>query len=158
GYGVWAYKNYADNLIYNPQFALGEDGWTFEGGVEAVEHNGSMQAKLPVGGRLYRDIARGTSLTYVSFTVDGDDPVTLQVSLGDHTTEVHVGAGSLGHGDAIQLVFDQGGSGLSFTSDVLCYIDNVKIYNRIHEGQLYDLDGQELSCIDAIRKLNRKLK
>ena len=157
GYGVWAYKNYADNLIYNPQFALGEDGWTFEGGVEAVEHNGSMQAKLPVGGRLYNPISRG-SLTYVSFTVDGDKPVTLQVSLGDHTTEVHVGAGSLGHGDAIQLVFDQGGSGLSFTSDVLCYIDNVKIYNRIHDGQLYDLDGQELSCIDAIRKLNRKLK
>ena len=81
GYGVWAYKNYADNLIYNPQFALGEDGWTFEGGVEAVEHNGSMQAKLPVGGRLYNPISRG-SLTYVSFTVDGDQPVTLQVSLG----------------------------------------------------------------------------
>ena len=158
GYGVWAYKNYADNLIYNPQFALGDDGWTFEGGVEAIEHNGSMQAKLPVGGRLYRDIERETALTYVSFTVDGDKPVTLQVSLGDNTTEVHVGAGSLGHGDAIQLVFDQGGNGLSFTSDVLCYIDNVKIYNRIHEGQLYDLDGQELSCIDAIRKLNRKLK
>ena len=81
GYGVWAYKNYADNLIYNPQFALGEDGWIFEGGVEAVEYSGSMQAKLPVGGRLSNAISR-RSLTYVSFTVDGDQPVTLQVSLG----------------------------------------------------------------------------
>jgi len=157
GYGVWAYQNYADNLIYNPQFALGEDGWSFEGGVEAVEYNGSMQAKLPVGGRLHRDITRGEALTYVRFTVDGDEPVTLQVSLGGNTTEVHVGSGAIGHGDAIELVFE-GGDGLSFTADTQCYIDNVKIYNRIHEGQLYDMDGQELSCIDAIRKLNRKLR
>lgn len=156
GYGVWAYRNYADNLIYNPQFALGEDGWSFEGGVEAVEYNGSMQAKLPVGGRLHKSISRG-SLTYVSFTVDGDQPVTLQVSLGGNTTEVHVGSGAVGHGDAIELVFE-GGDGLSFTADTRCYIDNVKIYNRIHEGQLYDVDGQELSCIEAIRKLNRKLR
>ncbi len=157
GYGVWAYKNYADNLIYNPQFALGEDGWIFENGVEAVEYNGSMQAKLPEGGLLCNPISRG-SLTYVSFTVDGEEPVTLQVSMGGNTTEVHVGADALGHGDAIQLVFDKGGDGLTFAADTLCYIDNVKIYNRIHEGQLYDIDDQELSCVEAIRKLNRKLK
>ena len=157
GYGVWAYRNYADNLVYNPQFALGGEGWIFEGGVEAVRYRDSMQAKLPVGGCLRNPISRG-SLTYVSFTVDGEEPVTLQVSMGEHTTEVHVGEGSLGHGDAIRLVFDHGGDGLTFTSDALCYIDNVKVYSRIHEGQLYDMDGQELSCIDAIRKLNRKLK
>ncbi len=158
GYGVWAYQNYTDNLLYNPQFALGETGWTLENGAQVVEYNGSMQAQLPVGGRLYRDISRGTALTYVRFTVDGEAPVTLQVSLGNEGTQVHVEAGALGSGNAIELVFENGGDGLSFTADTQCYIDNVKVYTRVHEGQLYSLDGDELSCIDAIRKLNRKLR
>ena len=72
-------------------------------------------------------------------------------------TEVHVGEGALKMGSTVELVFN-GGNGLAITADGDCYIDHVQIYNRVHEGQLYDLDGQELSCIEAIRKLNRKLK
>ncbi|MBP3700413.1 MAG: hypothetical protein J6I64_00845, partial [Lachnospiraceae bacterium] len=158
GYGVWAYQNYADNLLYNPQFALGEIGWTLEGGAQVVEYHGSMQAQLPVGGCVYREISRGTTLTHVRFTVDGEAPVKLQVSLGSDTIEVNVDADALGAGNAIELVFENGGDGLRFTADAPCYIDNVKVYNRVHEGQLYSLDGEELSCIEAIRKLNRKLK
>ena len=157
GYGVWAYRNYADNLLYNGQFARGEEGWQMENGTQVVEYNDSMQAQLPEGGSLSYDISRGDVLTYVRFTVDGQEPVTLQVSLGGNTTEVHVGADALDGRNAIELVFE-GGDGLRFTADTLCYVDHVQVYNRVHEGQLYDLDGQELSCIDAIRKLNRKLK
>lgn len=156
GYGVWAYRNYADNLLYNPQFALGDAGWQLDGGARVVEYHDSCQAELPEGGRIYNPVSNEGTLTYIRFTVEGETPVQVKVSLGDNTVEVNVGLEAMG--ETVELVFENGGTGLVFTADGLCYIDNVKVYNRVQEGQLYDLDGEEGTCIEAIRKLNRKLR
>ena len=74
GYGVWTYRDYGNNLLYNPQFALGEAGWQLEGGAQVVSYNGSPQAELPPGGRIANAVANEGGATYVSFTVDGDTP------------------------------------------------------------------------------------
>lgn len=153
GYGVWAYRNYGNNLLYNPQFALGESGWQLEGGARVTRYNDSYQAELPAGGRVANAVANEGSATYVRFTADGEAPVSLTVTLGDDVKTVTAGGG-----EPVELVFENGGTGLSFQSDGLCYIDNVKVYTRVQEGQIYDMDGREGTCAQAIRTLNRKLK
>jgi len=153
GYGVWAYRNYADNALYNPQFALGEEGWRFTGGAQVVSHGGSSQAELPAGGMVANDVSREGVFTYVRFTVDGEEPATVEVTLGNETQSATAGGG-----EVVELIFQNGGQGLSFTADRLCYIDNVKVYGRVQEGQLYTLDGEEGTCIKAVRRLNRKLR
>ena len=31
GYGIWTYRDYGNNMIYNSQFALGKEGWMSSG-------------------------------------------------------------------------------------------------------------------------------
>lgn len=153
GYGVWTYLNYGNNLLYNPQFALGDAGWELSGGAEVAEQNGSKQVFLPAGGRLYNGVSSEGSQTYIRFTVDGEETAEITVMFGDETQTVMAGGG-----EVTELIFSRGGSGLAFTSDRPCYIDNVKVYTRVQEGQLYTMDGEEGSCIAAIRRFNKKLK
>jgi hypothetical protein len=153
GYGVWTYINYGNNLLYNPQFALGDEGWELSGGAQVVEWNGSNQVLLPAGASLTNSIANEGTETYLRFTIDGEEEATVSVTFGEETQTV-IGSG----GSQVELTFTAGGTGLTFTADRSCYIDNVKVYTRVQEGQLYTMDGEEGTCIQAIRKLNKKLK
>lgn len=153
GYGVWTYINYGNNLLYNPQFALGDEGWELSGGAQVVEWNGSNQVLLPAGASLTNSIANEGTETYLRFTIDGEEEATVSVTFGEETQTV-TGSG----GSQVELTFTAGGTGLTFTADRPCYIDNVKVYTRVQEGQLYTMDGEEGTCIQAIRKLNKKLK
>lgn len=56
GYGIWTYRDYGDNKVYNSQFALAQQGWKFSGGSKVEEHNGSRMAVLPVSGWISQDI------------------------------------------------------------------------------------------------------
>lgn len=153
GYGVWTYINYGNNLLYNPQFALGDAGWELSGGAEIAEYHGSKQVSLPAGGSLYNGVSQEGSETRIRFTVDGEDEAEVTVTFGGETRTVTAGGGAL-----VELTFPAGGSGLTVTADRLCYIDNVKVYTRVQEGQLYTMDGEEGTCIAAIRQFNKKLK
>ena len=153
GYGVWAYRNYGNNLLYNPQFALGEAGWQLENGAAVESYDGSSQAALPAGGRLSNPVASEGLQTYVSFTVTPSAFTTLSVTLGSDEQTVTVEESGL-----VELTYENGGTGLSITADAPCHIDNVKVYTRVQEGELYQMDGSEGSCIQAIRALNKKLR
>ncbi len=152
GYGVWTYRDYANNLLYNPQFALGESGWQMTGGARVTDNNGSMQAELPAGGQIQNEVS-GQGPVTVRFTIEAEEPVTVRVTFGGETKSV-----SGQNGETAELIFEDGGEGLAFTAESLCYLDNVKVYTHVQQAQLYDLDGREGSCIQAIRKLNRKLR
>ena len=49
GYGIWTYRNYGDNKLYNSQFGLGQDQWMLSGGAKTAKRGGSMAAVLPSG-------------------------------------------------------------------------------------------------------------
>lgn len=154
GYAVWSYRNYTNNPVYNCQFALGDRGWeTIRGHVE--EYRGSMQMRLRSGGSISQKVGLRITGEYthdnvVSFTADSERPVTVSVTLGNVTKEVQVMGerqfelhfGSLGYHDLTIRAY----------GDV--YLDNIEVYNFIQDGQLYGIDGEALSCLDAIRQLN----
>lgn len=158
GYGIWSYRNYTNNPLYNCQFALGSRGWeTNNAWVE--ERSGSRQMRLENGGRAAQQFGgrikgKETHDNHVRFTAESDEPVTVAVSIGTDSQSVEVN----GRGQ-YDLNFGQvRSSTVSFTArGGRAFVDNVQVYNFIQDGQLYDLDGQELSCIGAMRALNSQM-
>lgn len=162
GYGLWTYRDYANNKLYNPQFALGEKGWSFEQGASVGVIEGSHVAILNKGASIYSGLAdsngtqNGTKTT-ISFTL-----------------------GSVGASGRVRVILDQGESrsfaaseqkdkityevdghpaSIRFTSESgKIYVDNVKVYNLVTEGEVYHIDGSPASCRDAVRELNAALK
>ena len=84
---------------------------------------------------------------------EGEGPVTVEVALGSNVQTVEVdGSGT----------FDLDFGGIeyyevSFQTDGDVYLDNIQVYNFVQDGQLRDIDGNELSCMGAIRALNAAL-
>lgn len=158
GYAVWSYRNYGDNAVYNSQFALGNEGWNVHFG-QVEEHNGSSQMRLQAKGSIEQTIGSHVSGAYnhdniVRFTADSTRPVTVSVTLGNITKEVQV----MGSG-RYELNFGAlGYETVRIRSDGEVWLDNIEVYNFVQDGQLYDIDGNELSSIEAIRELNRAMQ
>lgn len=157
GYAVWTYRNYTNNPVYNSQFALGSRGWEVSKGT-TVERNGSNQMKLEAGGKIeqkvgHRIAGRNTHENHVRFTADSDVPATITVTLGRTTQQVKVEGAQQFDLNFGELSYYS----VSFSADSEVYLDNIHVYNFVQDGQLYDVDGNELSCISAIRTLNGSL-
>ncbi len=154
GYAVWSYRNYTNNPVYNCQFALGEYGWDTSRASVRI-YNGSSQMFLQSGGKITQQIGsrisgKRTHDNMVRFTAESTQPVTVSVTLGQQTKEVQVmGAGTF------ELDFGRHEYDLiTFRTNGDVYLDNIDVYNFIQDGQLYDIYGNELSCLDAMRRLN----
>ncbi len=158
GYGIWTYRNYTNNVLYNCQFALGDQGWETRR-AEVVERGGSRQMRLEDGGQASQyfggRLAEGTAHeNHVRFTAESDSPVTVVVKLGLDSRRVQVD----GQGQYDLAFSPAHPTSVSFMAeDGRAYIDDVDVYDFIQDGQLYDIDGRELSCIGAMRGLNAQM-
>ena len=158
GYAVWSYWNYTNNPVYNSQFALGDRGWTVSRG-KVVEREGSYQMKLESSGSLSQKIGsriegKKTHQNHVRFVADSDEAATLYVELGRVTKEVQINGKkqydlNFGQLDYTEVTFR--------TNKASVCLDNIEVYNFIQDGQLHDIDGNELSGMSAIRTLNQLL-
>ena len=157
GYAVWTYRNYTNNPVYNHQFALGTRGWNVTNG-SVMERNGSSQLLLQSGGSLSQKVGhriggRTTHDGHVRFTADSDEPAVLTVKLGSMSQTVKVNGPK-------QYDLNLGRKGfyeVSFETDGDIYLDNIHVYNFVQDGQLRDIDGNELSCMGAMRTLNASM-
>lgn len=157
GYAVWSYWNYTNNAVYNSQFALGLRGWDTSRAT-AVTRDNSSQLMLENSGRISQKIShrinnKKTHDNHVRFTADSDTPVTLSVQLGNVTKEITVNGKQQYDLNFGKLDYDN----ITFRSNGVIYIDNIDVYNFIQDGQLHDIDGAELSSMQAIRTLNQLL-
>jgi len=158
GYAVWSYWNYTNNPVYNSQFALGDRGWTVSRG-KVVEREGSNQMKLESNGSLSQKIGaridgKKTHPNHVRFVADSDEAATLYVELGRVTKEVQINGRKQYDLNFGQLEYTE----VTFrTNKASVWLDNIEVYNFIQDGQLHDIDGNELSSISAIRTLNQLL-
>lgn len=154
GYAIWTYQNYTNNPVFNSQFALGLRGWEVRGGT-TVQRNGSSQIKLLSDGEIsqkvgHRIAGRNTHENHVRFTADSDGPATVTVSLGRNTRQVEVEGPQQFDLNFGEVSYYEVG----FKTDGDVYLDNIEVYNFIQDGQLYDIDGNELSCLASMRALN----
>lgn len=159
GYGIWVYKDYKTNMLYNPQFALGLDGW-YGDRVDIEEINGSKKAHLYSESSLCQnipDIRRFSDKGFPVLEMDiinlDEQETFLTVEIGDQTYEINVYEDGKYSINLSQQVFGD----LRIYSQGEVYIDNLKYYEHCQKGRIYDSDGNEDLCIEALRELNNKL-
>lgn len=161
GYGIWTYRDYRANLLYNPQFVLEADGWDTVGKVswEMVEDSaactleqGAMIQQVIPGGRNHFGTGAYTLEVDV---VKVEEAGTLSVCMGEACESVEIAETG-----RISLVFEANSSLDVTLESVDCgiSIDNVRLYNYIQRGYLYDEDNNELQCLEGVRSLNRQLQ
>lgn len=157
GYAVWSYRNYANNPVYNSQFALGDRGWEVSRG-RVMGRSGSRQMMLESQGGISQQVGHWVSRkmefdNHVRFTAESDRPVRVFVTLGSRTEEIVVdgeGQFDLNFG---RIEYDA----VRFRAGGEVYLDNICVYNFIQDGQVYDMEGNELNCLEALRSLNQML-
>lgn len=159
GYGIWTYRNYRDNKLFNSQFGLGQEQWMLSGGARTEKRGGSMAAVLPPGSSISQNIAsRSTgeegANTRVRFKAVSRGASDLTVRLGSMSQPVTV-RGSR----TVELEFPGNGAPVftveNRSSEV--WVDDISVYTFVTDGELYGMDGEELSCLEAVRNLNRSL-
>nr|WP_318702811.1 cellulase family glycosylhydrolase [uncultured Acetatifactor sp.] len=161
GYGIWTYKNYEANMIYNPQFALQDDGWKCEGDVQFSVYEESVVCELGENGAISQEIPD------VRNHFDSDEYI-LSISIANVVQEgkLQIAVGNemlvldINESGNIELTFNKNDSfNIQIKSvDGKMYVDNIKLYSQIQNGFLYDEDGNELSCIKSLRILNSQLE
>ena len=157
GYGLWVYRNYVNNCVYNAQFALGTKGWTASSGVRAESHDGSQAIALPSGESISQKLLKKfdrNDTVYVEFYAYSEAGADMTVKVGDYERVVRVS----GPTRFVYSIPSTADCVLSFTSDKgEVVIDDVKIYTYEQEGRIYDTDGSELDLAGASRTLNGQL-
>lgn len=157
GYGLWVYRNYVNNTVYNCQFGLGTDGWNFQGGSLVEEHNGSNMALLGKNASISQSLdgrVPNSSKVYIEFYAEPQmDNSALTVEFGDEKRMVRVNGGRTCH-----LEFDNKYQySITITADRKTYVDDVRVYTYEQNGRIYDRDGSEGAFAENFRRLNRAL-
>jgi hypothetical protein len=160
GYAVWTYRNYANNPLYNSEFALGDRGWQTNR-VHFTDHDGSRMAYMDPRAQLTQKIegrisGQKTHENHVRFVAESDQgsAVNITVALGTQRKTIQISGKRDVDLNFGRCEFDQ----ISFSTDGYVYLDDISIYNFVQDGQLYGQDGEELSCLGAIRSLNAQLQ
>lgn len=160
GYGIWTYRNYRGNMIYNPQFALYGAGWDVSGDVSFTEEKKSIICSMKTGGAISQKISETRnyfdcdeytlSLDVVNVRKEGN----LLLAVGNYSKTIFLNESgkikiNLPKNDSFDLIIE--------AIDCAAGIDNIRLYSQVQEGYLYDEDNNELQCVDGIRILNAKL-
>ena len=157
GYGLWTYRDYADSIVYNPEFGLHDKGWGLSGGAELIEDGGNHRMHLPEGASVSQNLqGRGfasSENTKVSFLVfsGSDTTVTVNVSGVIRTADIHPGMQT--------VLLDMGSQvcgSLMIRSAGDIQIDNIKVYSHVTGGGIYDINNAPGPYLSGIRAMNAR--
>ena len=158
GYGIWTYRDYADNIVNNPEFGQGLSGWTASPSVQVEAYQGSAMASLRSGMSISQNLSgrtfMGTGAAKLQLRAVAERPVQLSVSVGGVTKKVTVSGD-----ETVSLEFPAETADqiriLAF-GDVL--LDSIKLYSHVTEGGIYQLDGEAGPYLSGIRACNDEIK
>lgn len=158
GYGIWTYRDYADNIIYNPEFGQGEKGWKFFN-ASVEDMGGNRKAHLEKGGYISQELlGRGFSNSFntkAQITVATEENGKINITVGGESRSTDIVPGS----QTVTIDFAKQVKGdIRISADVPVSVDNVKLYSHITEGNIYKLDGTPGGYLTGIRTLNSKMK
>lgn len=164
GYGIWTYRDYRNNMLYNAQFALGNTGWTVSGNVDFVidEAINSMVCHMSTGASIYQEVPnvrnhfdKESYKVIIDVKECNSGVGTIAVQVGNVSEKLEInGAGTYELSFAKNERFD---FGINVESGDIC-IDNLCLYSFVQEGYLYNENNEEMEYIQEIRDLNKKLK
>ena len=160
GYGIWTYRDYRNNMLYNTGFYLGGKGWRTDGAVSFEPVSESMSAHLKAPASIeqkvgtIRDHFGAESYTLSFEVVNCPAPASMIVRMGTEAERIEVlGCGSY----SVSLPRN---NGFDFSLEIMdgdLYIDNVCLYSFVQNGCLYGWDNEEMEWVNDVRALNEKL-
>ena len=165
GYGLWAYRDYADSAIYNGSFELGLRGWDQQGIVEVVNNtDGDKALNMQAGAAIsqtFKPSARfaglGTSeqLTFCANISNASKPTNIKLLLNGSAYGELVATDAGQHCTELDAsVIKQSEVVFSIFADSALQIDDIRLYSYVQILDVYDLNGQPGSIRDLIVRLN----
>lgn len=161
GYGIWTYRNYKNNQVYNPGFYLESKGWEEIGEPAYPDFPTGKVCKLDKGEGIRQKIPDTRSQSFLSENcfvsldiVKCVSSCTMSISVGEESKQI-----SFNDKGNLVLEFPKS-ENMTLQIQSLegeFWIDNIRLYSHIQNGYLYDEAGNELSHINDIRLLNSKL-
>lgn len=165
GYGLWAYRDYADNVFYNSSFELGLHGWRYQGSAELTTNSsGDTELNLSAGTRLrqtmqpserFTDFGYIKQLTFcallrrgsLGLEVAGQRLATLTAARSP--TQVCAPL-SVDPWQREQLTIE-------LVADADVRFDDLMLYGHVQRLGVYALDGSPGPWLESVRQLNRQL-
>lgn len=158
GYGLWVYRNYVNNCVYNGQFGLDFTGWGFGSKDQIQEVNGDRKAVLAKKGMLSQKITGRLGYAeeiQVEFWAEPTGGVvSLEVTLGNTTKRVGVAKAGI-----YTLTFPwMNEYDLKIRTNRGVRLDDIRVYTYEQYGKLYGTRGEEQELADDFRILNSQLQ
>lgn len=164
GYGVWAYRDYADNALFNASFEMGLDGWTTGGDVTIVGDDSSHELRINRDGFISQtfqpherfilatayqqlDLCLFASATgNMEIYVNNELEKLLTVDKGNNCFQL----------DANKFVTNQH-TNFKLVSKSDLIVDEIILFGFVQKLGLYDETNQPGPYIKSIRDINVKL-
>lgn len=156
GYGIWTYRDYGNNKLFNAQFLLDQRGWTFGPGASITKFSGSKQALLDKDAFISQSLrpsngAQNGPDTTVTLDVYSQAGADVDIILDNKRIQSFHVEGK----QTLNTTFSGQGAYLTLrVRNGRAYLDNVKAYNFVTRGEIYDEFGNDSACLGALRQLN----
>ncbi len=167
GYGLWAYRDYADSALFNGSFELGIRGWSTHGDLALVTNSEGDQAlRLQGGASISQSIAPFEHFVALGlserlhFCVNAEalaGPGTITLLLdGTAVGNLTVGDGAWSCIELDAAPVKQADVVFSLGSDSEVEIDDLRFFTFVQRLNVYDENGQPGPLRDIIRQLNNE--
>ncbi len=154
GYGVWGYRDWRDDKVFNGAFELGLQGWEGEQ-VVLHQHSEGNSVTLVRGSRLSQTNLPTMPYLYIEcLPLPGEALITVCNNL--QTQEWTIPA----HTSALIIDLTQGEGRNPLHIGCLSgtvHINKVAYYSHIYTNGMRDIDGKASPTLNAIVDFNRKL-
>ncbi len=157
GYGLWVYRNYVNNCVYNGQFGLDLTGWGYGSKTRVQEIDGDYKAVLAkddvISQRITGRLGYSEDVQVEFWAEPTAGSTTLEVSLGKETKRVTLSkAGTYVMSFPWSSDYD-----LRIRTDRGVKLDDIKVYTYEQYGRIYGMRGEEQDLADDFRVLNSQL-
>lgn len=165
GYGIWTYRDYENNALYNPNFALKGRGWDVQGTCAFSEGVCRMEAGAAIAQRLTatRISLLCMSLDYLHNTrisIDvtaAQEGSVLRVTLGDFTQDLPVDQPGLIRIRIPALGWEEEHDFSLFALQGALTLGRVSVWSHVTEGGVRHVDGSPYPYLAGVRALNAAL-
>ena len=165
GYGLWAYRDYADSALYNASFEVLDRGWRLDGEVEIIQNAdgdnaihmqpGSLASQTFIPSRRFVALGASEQLRFCAHFEPASPTASMAILFnGTEAGAIReVGEGRHCAELDIQLV-RSGEVTFSIRSDSDVVIDDLQLYAFVQRLHVYDENGEPGPLRNPIIKLN----